>query len=163
MQLQWLERCLRVCLRQILGVRRTDRVSNEDLLVRCGRLETSCSGMVVPFESVETMWRKRVLRWLGHVGRMADSRLAKQLLWAIRPEGSRRRGRPPPSIPEVYRQHLQFLKDSNAFKDARKNWRAQQERESMDLFGFSWLIACQDRDAWRALVDTAVAPAPQFM
>jgi hypothetical protein len=163
LQLQWLERCLRGFLRQILGVRRSDRISNETLYLRCGRPDPKRPGTIVPFESLEIMWRRRVLRWLGHIGRMEDTRLAKQLLWAVLSGGAGRRGRPPPSLPEVYRQQLSFLRGSEDFKKARKKWQAQQERAGAELFGFSWLEACQDRDAWRTLVDNAVAPTPQLV
>ena len=71
------------CLRRILGVSRTDHVSNEELFAQAH----------VPCISV--LLRRHRLRWLGHLARMPANRFAKQLLFAHEvPEGARRVGRP---------------------------------------------------------------------
>lgn len=138
-QLERLEVVYRGWLRQILGVRRRDGVSNEALLGRCK-----------PAESITVHVARRQLNWLGHMGRMDNSRLAKQLLWATLPEGRRRRGRPNPSLPNVYAarlEHIQPLLD-----EARTQYQARMMIEGGSLHGFSWLVECADRAAWRKLI-----------
>ena len=56
------------CLRVILGVTRWDKKRNTELRSMAG------------IERVEVMVMRRRLRWLGHVERMADSRIPKGLL-----------------------------------------------------------------------------------
>lgn len=62
-QLHRLEVFQRGLLRQILRVRRSHRVSDHALYSRCGDVER-----------IEAHWRRRMLRWLGHIGRMEASR-----------------------------------------------------------------------------------------
>ena len=131
-QLSRLEVFQRACLRQILGVRRRERVRDEDLYAQCAGVER-----------IETHWRRRVLRWLGHLGRMNSSRIPKQLLWSTLPTGSRRRGRPLTTLPHIYTDHLKSLQP--AISDMR---RTQPDLER----GFNWLSACANRDAWREMV-----------
>ena len=45
-------------------------------------------------ESVFSLLKKSQLRWAGHVHRMADTRIPKQLLYGELACGSRKRGRP---------------------------------------------------------------------
>ena len=80
---------------------------------------------------------------------MADTRLAKQLLWGMLPEGVGRAGqRTNPLLPEVYDGHLKTLDLGNA----RRRYQDKMELEGKSLFGFSWLEACADKDTWRELV-----------
>ena len=72
-------------LRRILGVKLSDRVSNEALLQRCSQ------------PTVAAQLLKRRGHWTGHVLRMGDDRLAKQLLYCSLP-GKRRRDRQLQSI-----------------------------------------------------------------
>jgi len=69
------------CLRQILGVRRSDRHRNEYLYDRCAEHPI---GSYLAFNR---------LRQLGHVSRMSHTRLPKLALWCAAP-GLRPRGRP---------------------------------------------------------------------
>lgn len=135
----------RGCLRQILGLRWRDRVSDAALYERCGRED---GDVVVPLEPIQAHWRRRMLRWLGHLGRMEDTRLAKQLLWCTWPGGVGRPGRSTPTLPAVYNEYLQTID----LGDERKKFQDRMEAESKSLFGFSWLNACADRDAWREMV-----------
>lgn len=129
-QLRRLEVFQRGLLRQILGVRRSDRVSDHDLYDRCDGIEC-----------IEAHWRRRMLRWLGHIGRMEASRIPKQLMWATLPGGRRPVGRPPPSLPDTYAQHLATLDQQITDLRRKSNTR-----------GFTWLDACADKDAWQKLV-----------
>lgn len=70
------------CLRKILGIVWQDKVTNNDVLSKAG----------IP--SMFTLLRQRRLRWLGHVRRMEDGRIPKDLLYGELATGARNRGRP---------------------------------------------------------------------
>ena len=67
-------------LRKILGVTWRDRVSNVDVLRR-----TNCV-------SLENILHRNKLRWVGHVIRMDEDRLPKQLLYGELSTGARSSG-----------------------------------------------------------------------
>ena len=69
-------------LRAILRVPYTDRITNDQILDRAG----------VP--DIEMIVRKMQLRWAGHVARMSDDRIPKQLLFGELTTGTRTVGRP---------------------------------------------------------------------
>ena len=70
------------CLRAICGIKWQDLVSDLEVLQRCKTI------------SIETNIRHRQLRWCGHIARMSDQRLAKQLLYEELKTGKRPQGRP---------------------------------------------------------------------
>ena len=70
------------CLRRILGIKWQDRIPNTDVLEQAG------------LPTIFTLLSQRRLRWLGHVRRMEDGRIPKDLLYGELSEGSRPRGRP---------------------------------------------------------------------
>ncbi|KAL8602544.1 hypothetical protein ACOMHN_062332 [Nucella lapillus] len=70
------------CLRRILGISWQDRVPNKDVLARAG------------IHSMFALLTKRRFRWLGHVTRMQDGRLPKDILYGELATGSRPTGRP---------------------------------------------------------------------
>jgi hypothetical protein len=77
--------------------------------------------------------RMRRMRWAGHVARMGDVRGAYNILVG-RPEGRRPLGRP------------------------RRRWEDKIKMESREI-GFwdvDWIHWAQDRDRWRALVNTVM-------
>ena len=66
----------------MMGLTRLDRVPNQVLFARLG------------LPSMEELLRARPLKWLGHLARMRDGRVAKQLLLAQEvPGGARQVGR----------------------------------------------------------------------
>ena len=150
-QLTRLEVFHRGCLRQILGIRKADRISDAELYARCG---TKVGEEVVPCENIATHWRRRVLRWLGHIGRMEDGRLPKQLLWATLPHGRRRPGRRTSALlPQTYHVHLGSLQRELA--SARQDFKTRVSQEDNSLYtkhNFSWLEACKDRNTWRRMI-----------
>jgi transcription termination factor 2 len=81
-QVRLLERFLQRCLRNILGIKWQDYVSNEDVLNRANLL------------SLESILLKQQLRWAGHVARMEDSRLPRVVLCGELKLGSRSIGAP---------------------------------------------------------------------
>ena len=70
------------CLRRILGMKWQDRIPNTDVLKQAG------------LPTIFTLLSQRRLRWLGHVRRMKDGRIPKDLLYGELSEGLRPRGRP---------------------------------------------------------------------
>ena len=72
-QMKRLQRFVMRCLRIILGVSMREKQRNTDIRAKAN------------IETVETMVRKRKLRWLGHVARMDAGRIPRQLL-VCRPE-----------------------------------------------------------------------------
>ena len=66
------------CLRDIVGVTLWDMRRNADILEEAGELP------------MEVQLRQRRLQWLGHMQRMSDHRLQKQVL-RCRPQGKQRR------------------------------------------------------------------------
>ena len=69
-------------LRSIMGITWQDKVTNVDILNRAG------------LPSMEDILIEKGLRWLGHVHRMENNRLPRQLLYSQLSEGLRNRGRP---------------------------------------------------------------------
>ena len=55
------------CLRKIAGIKWQDRVTNTDVLQTCG------------ITGIEALLLKAQLRWAGHVMRMPDDRIPKQV------------------------------------------------------------------------------------
>jgi hypothetical protein len=106
-------------LRTMIGKSRRDRVRNERVRERIG---------VCP---VQKKIEKSQLRWLGHLERMDDQRVAKRCFQWV-PEGRRPRGRPrkrwKDEIEEVLEKNglpeLRELRENNAFLD-RRNWRSR--------------------------------------
>ena len=83
-QLQRLEVFHHGCLRQILGWRMSDRYSNDALLAKCR------------VSSIQAMLRQHQLRWLGHIGRMHEGRIAKRIMYSTMAGDGRRRRRGAP-------------------------------------------------------------------
>ena len=69
-------------LRRILGIKWQDKVTNIHVLEESGML------------SIHSHLMKRRLRWIGHVSRMQDGRIPKDVMFGQLKEGKRRRGRP---------------------------------------------------------------------
>ena len=66
------------CLRRILDIKWQDHIPNNDILTRTGVL------------SMYSLLSQRRLRWLGHVWRMEDGRIPKDVLYGQLASGSRR-------------------------------------------------------------------------
>ena len=110
-----LDRFHQYCLRQILRIHWSDRVTNTQVLRNSG-----VSGM-------EAMLIRNQLRWAGHVERMADSRLPKQLLYGQLKNGSRKRGRPKLRFTDTLQVSLKVtnipLRSWNTLARDRGGWR----------------------------------------
>jgi hypothetical protein len=79
------------------------------------------------------MIKSRKLRWAGHVVRMGETRNAYRILVG-KPEGKRSLGRP------------------------RRRWvdNIKMDLREIGRHGVDWIELAQDRDQWRALVNTVM-------
>ncbi|XP_063592483.1 uncharacterized protein LOC134769674 [Penaeus indicus] len=82
------------CLRSILGITWQDKVTNAAVLARTG-----CEPLIQIFLT-------RRLRWLGHVRRLPDGRLPKDILYGELGSGARTLGRPLPRFKDVTKRDL---------------------------------------------------------
>ena len=115
------------CLRRILSIRWQDKIPNTVVLERAG------------LPSIFMLLSQRRLRWLGHVRRMADGRIPKDLLYGELSRGARSRGCP----------RLRF-------KDTCK-----RDLKSASIDIQSWESLAESRDSWRAAVHCGTKQAEQ--
>ena len=119
-------------LRRACGKTRMDRVRNEWVRDECGvKL------------SVSDLHDRRVMRWFGHVERMSEERLTKQI-YEAKVQGTSGRGRQRKSWLNVVDE---ILKEGNV--RSLKNRRACQKR-CMNVNEAK--AVCRDRLAWRKIV-----------
>lgn len=109
-------------LRKILGIKWQDHIPNTSVLELAG------------IQSMYAILSQRRLRWLGHVKRMDDGRIPKDILYGELATGSRRTGRP-------------ILR----YKDTCK-----RDMKSGCIDPTNWEALAADRSKWRAAVRTAV-------
>jgi len=103
------------CLRKILGVTWRDKVSNQNVLDQTNS------------RTLHSILAQRRLRWLGHVRRMDDGRIPKDLLYGELANGARGIGRP----------RLRF-------KDVCK-----RDLKAFQIPSTSWERIAEDRNAWK--------------
>ena len=85
------------CLRRILSISWQDHITNSAVLERAG----------IP--SIYTLLRQRRLRWIGHVHRMDEGRIPKQLLYGELAQGKRPVGRPKLRFKDVVKRDMQAI------------------------------------------------------
>ena len=105
-------------LRYILKIRWWQHISNSKILEQTG------------LPSMYDILRQRTLRWTGHVCRMNDDRLPKQILFSQLREGSRSIGRPKLRFKGTVKRSLKDLSISTT----------------------GWQTMTQDRVAWRTAI-----------
>jgi hypothetical protein len=83
--------------------------------------------------SIIRMMKSRRMRWAGHVARMGEKRNAYRILVGM-PEGKRPLGRP------------------------RRRWVDNIKMDLREIGGdvMHWIDLAQDRDQWKALVNTVI-------
>lgn len=119
------------CLRRLLGTTWQDHVTNEDILSQAG------------MPSMFAILTQRRLRWLGHVCRMDDGRIPKDVLYGELATGTRLTGRPTLRYKDVCKRDLKSCRvdpaDLEKAASIRTNWRstvksgilqAEERRES---------------------------------
>ena len=103
------------CLRKILGVQWSDRVSNTEVLEKCG------------VSSMHTILTERRLRWFGHVCRMEQGRLPRTVMYSEVVDGARPHGRPLLRFGDRVRDDLRYCevaeKDMEIAVRDRAGWR----------------------------------------
>ena len=82
------------CLRRLLGITWQDRITNKEVLSRAG------------MPSMFAILLQRRLRWLGHVCRMDDGRIPKDMLYSQLAIGTRPIGRPTLRYKDVCKRDL---------------------------------------------------------
>lgn len=107
-------------LRDIMRIKWHDKVPNEEVLHRAS------------LPSMADILIEKNLRWLGHVHRMEEDRLPRQLLYSQLCEGKRNQGRPRLRFKDVVKRNL--------------TWRNIQTT--------SWQTTANNRLAWRAAIKT---------
>ncbi|CAH1266413.1 Hypp3363 [Branchiostoma lanceolatum] len=113
------------CLRRILGLSWKDKIPNSVILQQA------------KIQSIYSILSQRRLRWLGHVRRMEDGRIPKDVLYGQLAIGSRRVGRP-----------------ALRFKDTCK-----RDMKACDISTDTWEVQAEDRTAWRRVVHQGVMEA----
>ena len=106
------------CLRKILRIRWSDKVSNEEVLQRTNQT------------SIQSMLGIRRLRWLGHVDRMGEHRIPKQVLYGELKYGQRKRG-------------AQYKRYKDLCQSTLKDYQIDLQ---------SWRTLASDRSKWRSEV-----------
>ena len=106
------------CLRRIMSIRWQDRVTNTAVLEKADLL------------SMHLMLCQRRLQWLGHVHRMENGRILKDLLYGQLASGCRPVGRPALRYKDVCMRDLKLT----------------------DINLDSWEKLADDRDGWRHAV-----------
>ena len=104
------------CLRRMLRLSLLDKRPNASIRKQCH----------VP--AIAESLQQRRLVWLGHLGRMKDDRLPKQMLFGRVAEGGRQRGRP------------------------KQTWKSRVLTDLADVKVSRWYQSCQDRPGWRRKV-----------
>ena len=109
------------CLRRLLRIKWQDKIPDSEVLRRASIL------------SIHTLLQKAQLRWAGHVVRMPDSRLPKQLLYGELSKGKYSAGE-------------------------QKKWYKDSLKVSVKSFGIcdnTWESLAKNRSAWRAGITNA--------
>ena len=107
-------------LRRILGVKWFDYTTNNDILE------------LAHMPSMYTLLRQSRLRWLGHVCRMTDGRIPKDLLYGELAAGKRAQGRPQLRFKDVCKKDLKAvevdMKGWESLTQNRSQWRQEMTR-----------------------------------
>ena len=107
-------------LRRIMRIKWSDRISNVDVLQRANMI------------SIEALLATTQLRWTGHVLRMKEDRIPKQLLYGELERGKRRVGGQKLRYKDVIKRHL----------------------KSGDISVENWEALAADRASWRRSLHT---------
>ena len=122
-------------LRRILNITWQDKVPNNTVLERAG-----CTSMF-------TLLKQRRMRWLGHVVRMDDGRIPKDLLYGELVQGKRPTGRPQLRFKDVCTRDLKALNiDQNNWEATALRRSAWRQTVQNGLSNFEETLAQQHRE-----------------
>ena len=122
-------------LRRILNITWQDKVPNNTVLERAG-----CTSMF-------TLLKQRHMRWLGHVVRMDDERIPKDLLYRELVQGKRPTGRPQLRFKDVCKRDLKALNiDQNNWEATALRRSAWRQTVQNGLSNFEETLAQQHRE-----------------
>ena len=110
-------------LRRIFNITWEDKVPNNVVLAKAG------------MPSMFTLLKQRRMRWLGHVTRMEDGRIPKDLLYGELQQGTRRRGRP-----------------NLRFRDICK-----RDMKAMNIDTATWETLAANRASWKRSVNVGLS------
>src|SRR5271165_2056677 len=83
-------------LRYLMGIKWQDKVTNNEVLKRA------------QMDGIEAMLKRAQLRWVGHVQRMNDNRLPKQIFYSELSSGVRNKGRQRKRYKDMLKQTLKL-------------------------------------------------------
>jgi len=110
-------------LRKLLHIRWQDKVPDTEVLERAN------------LPSIHTLLQKNQVRWAGHVARMSDERIPKQLLYGELSTGSRTHGGQKKRFKDSLKVSLKsFNIDTDTWEELAQNrssWRAQVSKGAM--------------------------------
>ena len=122
------------CLRRILNISWQDKVTNEKVL------ETA------KIPSVYGLLKQRRLRWLGHVRRMDDSRIPKDLIYGEIANAKRPRGRPALRFKDCCKRDMKSFNippnDWERLADHRQTWKYKL-RAGIEHHDYNWFNELQ--------------------
>ena len=122
-------------LRRILNITWQDKVPNNTVLERAG-----CTSMF-------TLLKQRRMRWLGHVVRMDDGRIPKDLLYGELVQGKRATGRPQLRFKDVCKGNLIALNiDQNNWEATALRRSAWRQTVQKGLSNFEETLAQQHKE-----------------
>ena len=127
-------------LRNLLGIKWQDKITNCEVLRRC-----ECTG-------IEAILISNQLRWVGHVKRMSDDRIPKQLLYGELRDGKRTQGGQRKRYKDTIKHNLKAcgiqVDDWESIVEDRQLWRAST-KSGVELFEANRCSALQDKRAKR--------------
>lgn len=115
------------CLRNLLNIRWQDRIPDTEVLEQA------------ELQTITTIIRKAQLRWAGHVSRMPDSRIPKQLFYGELSQGKRTAGG-------------QKKRDKDCLKTSLKDF---------DINPQSWESRAAERSAWHCAISQGALKAEE--
>ena len=139
-----------------MRIRWQDRLSNQEVLERASTT------------SIETMVLKAQLRWTGHIIRMDESRIPRQLFYGELSQGRRNQGRPKKRYKDNLKSNLKWAgiqpKELETAAANRSGWRATVQRaaRNFELDRRLYIAAARDRRkrAAKAPITTGGTPCP---
>ena len=136
-------------LRRILNITWQDKVPDNTVLERAG-----CTSMF-------TLLKQRRMRWLGHVVRMGDGRISKDLLCGELLQGKRPTGRPQLRFKDMCKTDLKALNiDQNIWEATALKWSAWRQTVQKGLSNFEETLAQQHKEKRMRRKATAHADRP---